>query len=279
MLYDTHAHLNLAAFDQDCAEVIAQAQFKGVLINNIGTQKDTSLKAVELAKKHEGVFAVVGLHPGHTIFAGDDHQEGIFEKPESEFDYEYYKKLAADPKVVGIGECGLDYYRIPEGMTLDQVREVQSGIFRSQIDLALELDKVLVIHCRSSKGSFDAYDDVLEILSSYEKLPRFEIHSYTADWNYCQKFLDLGAYVALNAIVSFDKSGVLAEVVKNCPLDKMILETDAPYLAPAPFRGKRNQSDYVEYVARWIADARGISYEEVAETTTKNARELFRIKN
>ena len=277
MLYDTHAHLNLAAFSDEVSEVIVRAQEERVLINNIGTQKDTSVRAVEIAEKYDGVYAVVGLHPAHTVFAGDDESEGVFEKPESEFDIEFYSALAKSSKVVGVGECGLDYYRIPEGMTKDQVAEIQSKAFKAQIDLAYKLNKALVIHCRASKGTFDAYDDVLKILGSYQSLPRFEIHSFTANWEYCQKFLFLGGYIALNGIITFDKTGTLLEVVEHCPLDRIILETDSPYLAPAPFRGKRNEPGYLRYMAQYIAEKRGLAQKDVALLTTDNAKKLFHV--
>ncbi len=275
-LYDTHAHVNLAAFKEDYKEIIKQAQQAAVIVNNVGTQKDTSKKAFDLAKEFDNVYAVVGLHPVHTISQDVDEEESHFISREEEFDYAYYKALAEDPKVVGIGECGLDYYRLPEDKTLEEVKTIQKEAFLQQIKLAKELDKALVIHCRTQKDSSDAYEDILEILR-LEKPSRFEIHSFTSNWGIAEKFLELGGYIGLNGIITFDKSGVLKEVVKNCPLERIVLETDAPYLAPAPYRGKRNQPNYVEYVARYIAEVKGLSFEEVCKQTTSNAKALFKV--
>ena len=275
-LYDTHAHVNLAAFKEDYEKIIKEAQQATVIINNVGTQKDTSKKAFDLAKEFDNVYAVVGLHPVHTISQEVDEEESHFVSREEEFDYAYYKALAEDPKVVGIGECGLDYYRLPEDQSLEEVKAIQKEAFLQQIKLAKELDKALVIHCRTQKGSDDAYEDILEILR-LEKPSRFEIHSFTSNWAIAEKFLELGGYIGLNGIITFDKSGVLKEVVKNCPLERMVLETDAPYLAPAPYRGKRNQPSYVEYVARYIAEVKGLSFEEVCKQTTSNAKALFKV--
>ncbi|MEK7651710.1 MAG: TatD family hydrolase [Patescibacteria group bacterium] len=275
-LYDTHAHVNLAAFKEDREQIITQALLAGVIINNVGTQKDTSKRAVDLTKNHENVYAVIGLHPVHTISQEIDEEDSHFISREEHFDYEYYKALAEDPKVVGIGECGLDYYRLPEDKTFDEVKTIQKQAFLQQIKLAKELDKALVIHCRTQNGSVDAYEDILEMLKN-EKPSRFEIHSFTSNWDMAQRFLELGGYIGLNGIITFDKSGVLKEVIENCPLERIVLETDAPYLAPPPYRGKRNLPEYVRYVAQFIAEVKGLSFEEVCEKTTLNAKTLFKI--
>lgn len=276
-LYDTHAHLNLRAFNEDYKQITQQSLDAGMILNNVGTQKDTSAKAVAIANEFaDRVYAVIGLHPTHTISQEIDEEESHFISREEKFDYEFYKKLAADPKVVGIGECGLDYYRMPEGMSREQVREIQSDAFIQQIKLANELDKALVIHCRASKDSTDAYEDILEILRS-ERLKRFEIHSFTSNWQVAQRFLELGAYIGLNGIITFDKTGVLKEVAANVPLEKIVLETDAPYLAPGPFRGKRCLPEYVKYTAEFIAQVKDMPAELVAGTTMENAKELFKV--
>ncbi len=281
MFYDTHAHLNLRAFNEDYKEIAQQALAAGVILNNVGTQKDTSAKALALAEEFpEGVYAVVGLHPTHTISQEIDEEESHFISREEKFDYEYYKNLASNAKVVGIGECGLDYYRLPEAMSKEQVRAIQEPAFRDQIKLAKELGKVLVIHCRASKASTDAYEDILEILRAEKanaQLPRFEIHSFTSTSAVAQQFLELGGYIGLNGIITFDKTGVLKEVVASVPLEKIVLETDAPYLAPGKFRGKRNIPEYVKFVAEYIAQVKGLSTEQVAEQTTANAKALFKV--
>ena len=283
MLYDTHAHINFAAFKESYKDLINETLAQKVWLNLVGTQKNTSEESVKIAREFgEGVYAVIGLHPIHTLKQQVDEEESHFMSREEKFDYDFYAELAKDPKVVGIGECGLDYFRIPEGMTIDEVKAIQASAFKEQIRLAKTADKALVIHCRASKGgyddrTYDAYEDILEILRA-EKVQRFEIHSFTADWRICQKFLELGGYIGLNGIITFDKTGVLEEVLRNCPLEKIVLETDSPYLAPAPFRGKKNQPAYVKFVAGHIAKVKGISEEQTENSTTANARALFGLK-
>jgi TatD DNase family protein len=277
MLYDTHAHINFAAFKEDREELIKRTLAEGVWLNNVGTQKDTAKEAVVIAEQYpEGVYAVVGLHPIHTISQHVDEEESSFNTREEAFDYSYYKALAGSSKVVGIGEAGLDYYRIPEGMTKEQVRSAQEPSFLAQIKLSKELDKALVIHGRASAGTSDAYDDILDILRR-EKPNRFEIHSFTADWTVCKQFLELGGYIGINGIATFDKTGTLKEVLEKCPLEKIVLETDAPYLSPAPYRGKRNEPAYVKYVAKYVADVKAVEMEKAEAVFFANSKALFNI--
>jgi TatD DNase family protein len=279
MLYDTHCHLNLPGYENEQSSIIEDCLAKGIWMNNVGTDYESSVEALELANKYEeGVYAAVGSHPENFLpnKTLDDVQG---------FNYEKFKKLASHPKVVGIGECGLDYYRLPEidgaKINREQALAAQKPAFLAQIRLAKELNKALIIHCRPSAGSEDAYEDLLEILRE-EKPEKFEVHSFTGSWEICQKFLELGGYIAINGIVTFDKTGVLAEVVKNIPIERLLLETDAPFLAPAPFRGKRNQPQYIEYTAdfteriRLAANDAGATVEvQVAEQSFRNGLELF----
>jgi TatD DNase family protein len=277
MFYDTHAHINFAAFKEDRDELIQKTLNESVWLNNVGTQKDTAKEAVAIAEQYvEGVYAIVGLHPIHTISQHVDEEESSFNTREEAFDYEYYKALANNPKVVGIGEAGLDYYRVPEGMTKEQVRLVQEPSFLAQIRLSAELDKALVIHCRASAGTNDAYEDILDLLRR-EKPSRFEIHSFTADWSVCKQFLELGGYIGINGIATFDKTGTLKEVLEKCPLEKIVLETDSPYLSPAPYRGKRNEPAYVKYVAKYVADVKAIEMEQAEAVLFANSKALFNI--
>jgi TatD DNase family protein len=275
MLYDTHAHLNMKAFDEDREHVAAQAIEQYIIFNNVGTHKDTSRRAVELADG-KNIFAVVGLHPVHTLTQDLEEEDAHFTSREEIFDYDFYKKLASDPKVVGIGECGLDYFRLPPNYSFEEVKKIQAAAFREQIKLSKELGKALVIHCRTEKESNVAYDDVLSILEEFAPL-NFEIHSFTGDWQLAERFLKLGGYLGLNGIVTFDKTGKLKEVIENVPLDKILIETDAPFLSPPPHRGKRNLPQYVEHVARYIADTKGVSFEDIATQTTANAKKLFKV--
>jgi TatD DNase family protein len=285
MLVDTHAHVNFRAFKDDAKEVLQRALDSGVQVINVGSQIDTSRQCVELANQFGiGVYAVVGLHPEHTHSQFVDEEETHFKTREENFDYELYRELAKNSKVVGIGECGLDYYRLPreEGAGLiEQIKEKQKAAFRLQVKLARGLDKVLVVHSRSSKGTDDAVLDILEILESeilnLKSKIRFEVHSYTGSPEVLQKFIDIGAYVSFNGIITFDKTGNMEKLVKLAPLDKILLETDCPYLSPIPFRGKRNEPSYVKYVAEKIAQIKNTSADEIAVATTKNAKLLFKI--
>jgi TatD DNase family protein len=301
-LIDTHAHVNFRAFKDDAKEVLRRALDSGVSVINVGSHIDTSRQCVELANQFSsGVYAVVGLHPEHTHSQYVDEEETHFKTREEQFDYEAYKKIAKDKKVVGIGECGLDYYRLPpledrlqvtpeDGLQgVGNIKEKQKAAFRLQIKLARELNKVLVIHSRPAKNDESLYDDLLAILDgelppspslNKEGVPkagefRFEVHSYTGSPEYLQKFLDHGAYVSFNGIITFDKTGNMEKLVKMAPLDRIILETDCPYLTPIPHRGKRNEPSFVRFVAEQVARLKGLKIEEVEQATTANALSLF----
>ncbi len=281
-LIDTHTHVNLRAFKDDAEDTIKRAHDAGVVLINIGTQIDTSRQAVELLSKFDqDLYAVIGLHPTHT-FAHDfeDEEEVKFKTREEHFDYEMYKELGSNPRVIGIGECGLDYYRLPSDRDHDQIKSLQRAAFQDQIRLALELDKALCVHCRPSDGTVDAYEDLLEIIKQVKEANpnlRFEVHCYTGDLATALKFVELGGYIGLNGIITFDKTGRSEEVVKGLPIESIILETDAPYLTPKTNRGKRNEPAYIVEVAEKIAEWKNLSVEEVAEKTTANAQKLFKI--
>lgn len=275
-LIDTHAHVNLNAFSSDADEVLQRAFAKGIQVVNVGTRRETSEEAVNLLKKYPAnLYATVGLHPSHTFSDYHDPQEVARGLGIERFDYEAYKQLASDPRVVGIGECGLDYYRLPQG-NVAGVKARQKKAFEHQMTLALELDKALVIHCRPSKDTTDAYDDMLKILQS-RSLPRFEIHSFTGTLAVAQKFIALGGFIGLNGIITFDKTGESERVVKGISLEAIVLETDSPYLTPAAFRGQRNEPLYVEETAKQIAAWRGESLDRVADITSANACTLFKL--
>ncbi len=282
MLIDTHCHINLNAFREDGAAVLQRALDSGVAVVNVGTQIDTSKQAVALLDQFsQNVYAAVGLHPTHTFkHQYHDEEEVSFKTRDEVFDYDGYKQLASHPRVVGIGECGLDYYRLPEDLDQKEIKEKQRAAFLEQIRLAIELDKALCIHCRPSAGTMDAYEDIIEIIKqTKQETPdlRFEIHCYTGDLATAQKFVAMGAFIGLNGIIVFDKTGRSEEVVKNIPLESIILETDAPYLTPPPHRGTRNEPAYVKFVAEKIADWKNESSDKVAEITTANAKKLFKI--
>lgn len=304
-LIDIHAHVNFNAFKEDYNEVIQKTLDQKVGMILVGSQIDTSERAVLFANKYsEGVWAAIGLHPVHLTEGYWDHKEigaskGMilkgFKSRKEEFNYDEYYKIGADKKTVAIGECGLDYFRLeanldvrPAGEAgLMSIKELQQDAFRKQIGLARELKKPLIIHCRPSgvvqgkrpagTSLTDAYDDVLKILKE-EKASEIggDIHFFVGAWEIAQKFLDLGFYLSFTGVITF--SNQYDEVIKNMPLDRIMIETDAPYVAPSPYRGKRNEPLYVAEVAKRIAELRGISYDEVADITTKNAIQLFNLK-
>lgn len=268
--FDTHTHVNFTAFKDDGDDAIKRALQSDTWLINVGTQLDTSKATIEMAKKYpEGVFAAIGLHPIHTWQQLVDEEESHFQTREESFDALAYESLLTE-KVVGVGECGLDYFRIPKE-NIDAITK-QKQAFVAQIAFAKKHKLPLIVHCR------DVYEDILEILNAeYVGMPGV-IHSFTDSWETAKKFVDFGFYVAFNGILTFDKTGKLAEAAENIPLDRILTETDAPYLTPPPNRGKRNEPSYVRYVAQKIAEVRKLDTSEVAEQTFMNACELFKIK-
>lgn len=273
MLIDTHAHVNFLQYKNDGDEVVKRSLVEGTWMINVGSEKDTSRRAVEYANRYDaGVFAAIGLHPGSLI--AQEFEEKIDEKEivkikteAQEFNYDYYNNLAQDPKVVAIGEIGLDYYRNVAKP------ELQKEVLLEQLNLAEKVDKPVLLHCR------EAHEDLLKILKNWtlvgNKPLRGVIHSFSGRWSQAEQYLAMGFHLGFNGIITFARD--YDRVVKEMPLERLVLETDCPYLTPVPFRGKRNEPSYVKYVAEKVAELRGISAEEVAEITTKNARELFSI--
>ncbi len=245
MLIDTHAHLNFSAYKEDAQEVIQRSLDNDVWMINVGSQYSTSKRAVEMATKYpQGIYAAVGLHP---IYAAD------------KFDYERYKILAQSPKVVAIGEIGLDYK--PEYVLF---KEKQKEAFLQQLELAKELDLPVIFHCRM------AHNDLIEIIN--DKL-KGVVHCFTGDLQQAQKYLETGFYLGFNGII-FKMD--LDEIIKKTPLDRILIETDCPYLTPPQEQG-RNEPLYVKYVAEKIARVKDQTFEEIIKITTQNAKTLFKI--
>ena len=264
---DIHSHVQFAAYDADCDQVMARAKEQNTTMINVGTQFDTSKAAVELAYRYPDLaWATIGLHPIHTSKSFHDKNElgsenkGFMSRGEV-FDYDYYLELGKDPKVVGIGECGLDYYRLT-----DDTKKKQQEVFVQQIALAKELKKPLMIHCR------DAYDDLLAMLDSNV---RGDVHFFAGDWNIAKQFLDLDFTLSFTGVITF--ADQYDEVVKKTPLDMILAETDSPYVSPAPLRGKRNEPVNVKYVVQRIAEIKNLHVEEVQQAMIKNAKRVFGI--
>ena len=283
MLIDTHAHLNFNAFKDDVEEVIRRCSEEKVGVINVGSQYSTSKRAVEMAEKHENMWAAIGLHPSHlSEYEFEDGEGGKIKSAVEKFDREKYLTLAKSKKVVAIGEIGLDYYfekskiknqNAKLQFKSQNLKYQQKEVFIQQIDLAIELNLPLMIHCR------EAYRDVLKILTEqnkkYGKKLRGVIHSYLGRLSYAQIFNDIGFSLSFNGIITYARD--YDKVIKNIDLEYILTETDCPWLTPVPHRGERNEPAYVRYVAEKIAEIRGVSFDEVAKATTENAEKLFAI--
>ena len=253
MLVDTHAHLQWASFDRDREEVIRRAREAGVEnIVNIGFDVEGGKKAIELAEKHAGVSATVGIHPHNASQLNQDVLNVL-------------RKLSENPKVVAIGEIGLDYYR-----NLSP-RESQKKAFEAQLSLAEELRLPVVIHDRN------AHADILEILSRLKGKMKIIMHCFSGSREMAEQCLRYGFYISFAGPVTFPNARRLHEAAKMIDVNKILLETDSPWLAPQEVRGKRNEPAFLPFIAKKMADLKGISMDKLAEATTKNAREAFQL--
>lgn len=288
MLIDTHAHVNFNVYAEDGDEVIRRALKKEIWMINVGSQWSTSRRAIEIAQKYpQGVFAAIGLHPIHLKEQKikeeiDPLEEFEFETRPENFNYEEYKKLALNSKVVAIGEVGLDYYHLPkENREVEREKQKQKENFIKHLELAKKINKPIIIHCR------EAHEDVLGILRNFynnnSPQPSFVsrggargvIHSFGGRWSQAEEYFKLGFLIGLNGLITFARD--YDKVIKAVPLERLLLETDCPYLTPIPHRGQRNEPAYVKFVAEKIAEIKNVSFEEVARITTENAKRLFNI--
>lgn len=288
MLIDSHCHINFAGFKEDADMVIQRSLDSDTLVINVGSQWTTSVRTVEIANKYEsGVYAIVGLHPIHLT---DDITESVmidgkkqeFTTRREDFDYDKYKELAlSSDKVIGLGESGLDYYYFDQNKKdQEEIKKIQKDVFRGFIKMAKELDLPLVMHCRGTKDDpHGAYDEMLEILEEDESRGlRGVIHCFGGNLSQAKWFVDLGFYVGFTGIVTFKKKvGETQVIAREIPLNKILIETDAPFLSPEPHRGKRNEPSYVKFVAEKIAELKNISIDEVSRITVENTKKLFKI--
>ncbi|MFH1182639.1 MAG: TatD family hydrolase [Candidatus Moraniibacteriota bacterium] len=302
-LFDTHTHFNFNAFKDDWEEVIGRTLAQDIWFINVGAEAKTSQRAVAIAKKYpftrrslldrrslnegggkggQGVFAAVGLHPIHVY--DDEYEEEVngervrFITRAEEFDKDFYTGLIKkSKKVVAVGETGLDYFHIKKFSSVlnKKLKAKQAEVFIEQIRLAKKYKKPVIIHCRPDKD-FDAYKDILEILKDNKSLTGI-VHCFQADKKILEQFLNFGFMIGYNGVITFTEQ--YNGLVKATSLERIVLETDAPWLAPVPYRGKRNESIYVTEVARRIAELKNISYKEVAEVTTENAMRIFRLSD
>ncbi len=256
-IIDTHAHLNFSQFHPDLEVVIDRAWDEGLTtIINVGTDLATSNESINLASRYTNIYATAGLHP-HYADRWEQELGGL-------------KQLARQPKVVAIGEIGLDYFRNLSA------HDQQVAAFTAQLDLALQVGKPVILHCR------DAYTEMLALLES-EYIPRLGgripgvIHSFAAGPAYAQQFLKLGFFIGINNLVTYPQNASLVEAVKIISLDRMVLETDCPFLPPLHLKGERSEPINVVDVARKIAEIKDVPISEVEEITTRNARTLFNL--
>lgn len=264
-MVDAHCHLNFHAFDKDYDAVIKRAHAKGVeTIINTGTSIESSSKAVELAQKYENLYAIVGIHPHHA------------DKVEKDWDKKI-DALAKMPKVVAIGEIGMDYYRYESNGIVDP--KLQRRIFERQIEISIENKLPLQIHGRH------AAKDIIEIISGFKEqlleIPGM-FHCFAGNIDYLEKVLEMGFCVGFDGNITYKglapgENTSLSDIVKHTPLEKLITETDAPYLTPEPMRGSRNEPSYVIIVGNSIANIKNTSFEEVEKATTENVRRIFKL--
>ncbi len=256
-IIDTHTHLNFPQFHSDLEEVISRSWNAGLTaIINVGTDLLASQESINLASRYTNIYATVGLHPHYA----DDWRNQL----------DGLKQIARQPKIVAVGEIGLDYFRNLSA------HENQIAAFTAQLRLALQLEKPIILHCR------DAYTEMLALLET-EYIPHLKgripgiIHSFAAGPAYAQRFLKLGFYIGLNNMVTYSTNASLQESIKLIPLDRIVLETDCPYLPPAQLKGGRSEPMHIVDVARKIAEVKEVAIEEVESVTSHNAKEVFNI--
>lgn len=257
-LIDTHAHLQFKAYDPDRDKVIKRNIKELEAVNNVGADLDSSKGAVKLAEKFGQLYASVGIHPHHAEkYYGTDAYLTTLDE------------LAKQPKVVAIGEIGLDLHQYKETPPPDLKK--QSEIFHKQVALALQYSKPVILHCR------DAYDELFDQVKRYKRRTTGVVHCFMGSWEQAKKFLNLGLYISFTGNITYKGNGYIREIAGKVPDDRIMVETDAPYLSPQERRGKRNEPIYVKMVATQIAACRNLSLEEAAATTTQNAKSLFKI--
>lgn len=250
-LVDTHSHIDMKDFE-DLDIIISNAKnasVEKIIIPSV--DRSSFEKVIDISNKYEGVYCALGIHPSEVQNTKDE-------------DFEEIIKLSSNKKVVAIGECGLDYYWDKSFI------EEQKKAFLKQIEIAKALKKPLIVHDR------EAHHDTFEMLKEVKEIPII-MHCFSGSWEFAKECIKKGFYIALGGVVTFKNAKKVHEIAKNIPLEHLLLETDAPYLTPEPFRGKRNEPAYVKFAAEKIAELRGVSLEEIAQATTKNANIVFKL--
>lgn len=253
MLFDTHAHLDDRAFDCDREELLAGLAARGTsMVMNPGCSLDSSKNAVALANRYPWIYAAVGSHPD----VADEVNEAVLER---------YRLLAAqNPKVKAIGEIGIDYHYE------DIPRELQLKAFRMQMELAKELNLPVIVHER------EAHEDGMKVVKEFPEV-KGVFHCYSGSAEMARQLVNLGWYIGFTGVLTFKNARKAIETAESIPLERIVLETDCPYMAPVPHRGKRNDPGYLCYMAQKLAEIRGVSLEEIQHITTENGKRLYRI--
>ena len=252
MLFDTHAHMDADSFDTDRQELLENLPGRGIsLVMNPGCSFDSSLNAIALAEKYDYIYAAVGSHPD----VADEVDEALIAR---------YRELCRHPKVKAIGEIGLDYHYE------DIPRDIQKKAFRLQMELARELDLPVIVHER------EAHEDGLKIVDEFPTV-KGVFHCYSGSLEMAKELVKRGWYIGFTGVLTFKNARKAIEVAQNIPLDRIVIETDCPYMAPVPYRGKRNDPGYLIHMAEKLAELRGISTEEAAAITLQNGKRLYRM--
>jgi len=280
---DTHCHLNFQAYKKDVDEVIRRSLDAKTEIIIPSTEQKTSKRAVELANKYEtGIYAAIGLHPVH-LQNQEFIEEGRKVKMKAEkFDYDFYARLAENKKVIAIGEVGLDYHYLPKERTREN-KQLQQFTLLQQLELSYNLDKPAIVHCR------EAHDDLVSLSQKFYKNKkkrqqgRGVVHDFFGNWDLAWRYFELGFLISFTGNITFPPKKDVSRIayidrddlIRKCPLDKFMIETDSPFMSPVPHRGERNQPIYVKHVAERIAEIKNIDVKKVAQATIANTKRLF----
>ncbi|PPE05931.1 TatD family hydrolase [Williamsoniiplasma lucivorax] len=262
LIFDAHTHFNDEMYENlgiTTAELIKAANHKGVgYFLNCSFDVKSSILAIKQAQEHANVFVAVGIHPNVVVEHNDQ-------------DLITLESLVEDNKVVAIGEIGLDYFYTREDIAMQKI------MFKKQLEIAIKHDLTIMLHIRDQKNEYQAYDDVIEILNTYPNKPNVIVHCFSANKEYAQKFITLGCYINIGGAVTFKNAKELQEAAQWIPMEKILVETDAPYLTPHPFRGEMNKPEMIVHTIEKIAQLKGLEKAFVIQSTTKNAFQAFMI--
>ena len=276
ILFDVHGHPQFLVYDGDRDAVIRRAQEAGVKMIAVGTQFSTSRAAIDLSRQYpEDVWAAVGYHPGHSNENSHHDKKEQRETGQELFDIGQFRKLAGDEKVVAIGECGLDYFRLPDNFDADKFKKNQEKVFQEQFNLALDLKKPLMVHCRPSNKTQDSYLDLMDLVGKASLDLPVILHFYAGLPEITKKFVDRGFYFTFGGVITF--SDDYNESIESIPVERIMLETDCPYVAPKSRRGKRNEPAFVVEVAQKMAKLKKLPLDSLIEKLRENVNGVFKI--